>query len=51
MAFELGKYQAEFAMSVSFPGALTFLTPRSSSLTVEPAEIKTPEEKFLERAK
>ena len=52
MAFAgLGEYQAESAMSVSFPSALTFLTPKSASLTAKPAEIKTPEEKFLEYAK
>jgi hypothetical protein len=47
----LGESQAEFAMSVSLSNALTFLTPKSSNLAAKPAEIKSPEEKFLEYAK
>jgi hypothetical protein len=52
MAFaELGEYQAEFVMSVSLSSSLAFLTPKSSNLTAKPAEVKSPEEKFLEYAK
>jgi hypothetical protein len=52
MAFAgLGECQAEFAMSVSLSRALTSLTPKSSSLTAKPADIKSPEDKFLEYAK
>ena len=53
MAFAgLGEYQAEFAMSVSFPSALpTSPTSKSSSLTAKTVEPKSAEEKFLEYAK
>jgi hypothetical protein len=49
----LGESNSEFAMSISFSGALpsVFDNLKSASLTAKPVEAKTAEQKFLDYAK